>query len=73
MIIKISNIFGLTLASLIIAYLGVWSREKKGKFSEQEKLNICVFTFWAAAILLDVMFNEGYTFTVIKGLKLHLG
>lgn len=66
-------IVGLTLSSLIISYLIVWTNQKKNRnepLTSADKLAICVFSFWAIAILLDVLFVGEYTFTVVKGLRM---
>ena len=74
--IHISTIVGITLFLLIIIYLSVWGSEKrknKEKMTAAEGISIAVFTFWAFAILLDVMFVHEYTFTVVKGIELAFG
>ena len=71
--IHIDAIIGLILSSLIIAYLAEWGKYKKNKNEPLEtynKIAICVFVFWAFAIILDVLFYGGYTFTELKGIKL---
>ena len=74
--IHISTIVGTSLFLLIIAYLAVWGsakRKNKEKITAAEGLGTAVFTVWAFAIILDVIFVHEYTFTVVRGLELGFG
>lgn len=76
MIINISTVIGLSLATLIVTYLIVWGIGKKQRgepLLAADKVGIAVFSLWATAIYLDVIFYHGYTFTVVNGINFRFG
>ena len=72
MIINRSSIAGLTLVSLIIAFLVVQDETKEKPYTKSEKLAIAVFSFWCFAIILDIIFSGTYTFTFVRGIKINV-
>jgi hypothetical protein len=69
----LSAIVGLTLSSLIIAFLVESDKARKIPYTKAEKIGIAVFSFWTFGIILDVLFAGGYTFTIVRGWNMIIG
>ena len=74
--VNVSIIIGLSLATLIITYLivnGVEKHKNGVKYTASGGIGVAVFTLWALAIYLDILFVRTYTFTSVRGIDFTIG
>lgn len=72
-VIAIERVIGLSLVALILAAIITDAKERKNfnnPWTTSGKLLVAVLVIWSVAILIDVFWAKGYTFTVIKGIKM---